>query len=131
MATTTIKNVKYTNIPNKKQGIVIGDRLTQANVKISDTSSGYIQSDRFYNLVNGIDIDWNGIEIDNNTIINDTSDLINLILSLKNEIKNLKVRINKLENSESSDDEETGDDDEVQSLNTIYNGSGETQLYNP
>ena len=124
----TLKNVKYTNIPNKRLGTRLGTRITQANFDEENTIE-FIKSSNFYKLVNSIDIDWNGIEIDNNTIINDTSDLINIILSLKKEIKNLKERINKLDHKDLySDDEETSDDE--QSLNATYDGNGETQLYN-
>lgn len=122
-----LKNVKYTNIPNKRLGTRLGTEITQANFDEENTVE-FIKSQNFYKLVNSVDIDWNGIEINENTILNDTSDLINLIISLKNEIKSLKDRINKIDHK----DDDTSDDesDDKQSLNATYNGGGETQLYN-
>lgn len=76
MSELTINDVKYTNIPNKKAGVKIGNRLTQSNIKLQSSTNDYILSEDFYNLVNAIDIDWNGIEIEDNKIINTTSDLI-------------------------------------------------------
>lgn len=130
--TTTLKNIKYTNIHNKKLGTQLGSRITQATFNEINTIE-FLNSPNFYKIVDAIDIDWNGIEIDNNTIINDTSDLINFILSLKAEINMLKEKVNRLENDGSDDisDDETGDDDnEFQSLNATYDSNGETQLYN-
>lgn len=79
MSQLVIKDVNFTNIPNKKFGIKLSNTITQSNInqKVVD----YLQSEDFYKLVNAVDIDWNGIEIDENTVLNDTSDLINWIAS--------------------------------------------------
>jgi hypothetical protein len=79
MSEITIKNIKYTNVPNKKVGAKVANKLTQSNIGMSQTVAAYLASENFYTLINAIDIDWNGIEIDANTHINDTSDLITWI----------------------------------------------------
>ena len=79
-----LKNVSFSNVPNKKQGTKIGTMLTQSNIKISDEVSEYLQSEDFYKLICALDIDWAGIEIDENITINDTADLINWIKSIAN-----------------------------------------------
>jgi len=79
MSEITIKNIKFTNVPNKKVGAKVANKITQSNIGMSQTVAAYLESDSFYKLINAIDIDWNGIEIDENTIINDTSDLIKWI----------------------------------------------------
>ena len=79
MSEITIKNIKYTNVPNKKVGAKVANKLTQSNIGMSQTVAAYLASESFYKLINAIDIDWNGIEIDANTHINDTSDLITWI----------------------------------------------------
>lgn len=86
MAQVTIKDVKYTNVPNKKVGAKVANRITQSNIGMSQSVADYLASDSFYKLVGAIDIDWNGIEIDENIVLNDTSDLINWISSLVSEI---------------------------------------------
>ena len=77
-----LKNVSFSNVPNKKQGTKIGTMLTQSNIEISREVEEYIQSYDFYKLISALDIDWGGIEIDSNVTINDTADLINWIKSL-------------------------------------------------
>lgn len=72
-----IDNVKYKNVPNKKQGVAFGNRLTQSNIGMSQSVVDYINSNKFYTLVDAIDIDWNGVEIDENITLNTTSDLVN------------------------------------------------------
>ena len=79
MAEITINGVTYTNIPNKRMGVKLGNRVTQSNV--SGNLTEYLASEAFYKILLAIDIDWGGIRIDQNTIINDTSDLINYIKS--------------------------------------------------
>lgn len=79
MSEITIKNIKYTSVPNKKVGAKVANKLTQSNIGMSQTVAAYLASENFYTLINAIDIDWNGIEIDANTHINDTSDLITWI----------------------------------------------------
>ena len=79
-----LKNVSFSNVPNKKQGTKIGTMLTQSNIGISDEVNEYLQSEDFYKLICALDIDWAGIEIDENIIINDTADLINWIKSISN-----------------------------------------------
>ena len=80
MSQIIIDNVKFTNVPNKKLGTGLSTAITQTNIGANQTISDYIASDKFYKLVNAIDINWNGIKIDGVTI-NDTADLINWINS--------------------------------------------------
>ena len=110
-----IKNVDFTNIPNKL-GTGISTKIVQSN--IGDLSrEEYINSQNFYKLFSAIDIDWNGIVIDENITINDTADLINVILSMKQEIDNLKDKITDLEGT----------------MEAVYDtdDNGNMQLYNP
>ena len=79
MAQITLKDIIFSNVPNKKLGTKMGNRLTQTNA--TSNAQTYIESQDFYKLINAVDIDWNGIQIDENIIINDTADLINWIAS--------------------------------------------------
>lgn len=84
----TLNNIKFTNVPNKKLGTQLGNRLTQSNIGVSQTTADYIVSSGFYYLANAIDIDWNGIEINNDTTINSTADLITWIKSIASSVGN-------------------------------------------
>lgn len=79
MAEMTINDVKYTNVPNKKAGTKLSSRITQSNIKLSQSVEDYMKSSYFYALVNALDIDWNGIDVGQASYINTTSDLINWI----------------------------------------------------
>lgn len=88
MSEITIGGITFKNVPNKKAGVKIANKLTQSNITVSETVAEYIASERFYNLVNAIDIDWNGFEVENpsisgevptNRTINTTSELIQWI----------------------------------------------------
>lgn len=85
-----IKNVRFSNVPNKKLGTKISEILTQSNIGLNQDVSEYLQSQMFYKLVNAIDIDWNGIEVTDGLIINDTADLINWILTLPTSAEGVK-----------------------------------------
>lgn len=78
----TKNNVTYSNVPNKKLGVKLANKITQSNIGVSQTVADYLSSEDFYSLVNAIDIDWNGIIIDENTTLNTTEDLITWINSL-------------------------------------------------
>lgn len=100
-----IKGVQFNNIPNKKLGTQITTRITQSNVG-NMSNDEYLNSENYYKLFNGIDIDWNGIQIDENTEINDTADFIILIQSLLSRISELEEKVNKADleiNYESED----------------------------
>ena len=88
MAEVIVNSVKFTNVPNKKAGTKITNKLTQSNIGLSQSTVDYIESEAFYNLVNAIDIDWNGIEINENLHINSTSDLIQWIASISSTNEN-------------------------------------------
>jgi len=79
MADIIIKGITYTNISNKRLGTKLGTKITQTGVTLPNAQ--YLVSDKFYKLVQAIDIDWGGIRIDENTLITDTSDLINYIMT--------------------------------------------------
>ena len=81
MAEITINGVKFTNLPNKRTGVKLGNKISQTN--FSGTLEEYLASEEFYKLLSAIDIDWNGIEVAENVVINDTADLINWIKSLE------------------------------------------------
>lgn len=88
-----IKGVQFNNIPNKKLGTQITTRITQSNVG-NMSNEEYLNSENYYKLFNGIDIDWNGIQIDENTEINDTADFIILLKSLLTRISQLESKVN-------------------------------------
>ena len=88
-----IKGVQFNNIPNKKLGTQITTRITQSNVG-NMSNDEYLNSENYYKLFNGIDIDWNGIQIDENTEINDTADFIILLKSLLTRISQLELKVN-------------------------------------
>ena len=88
-----IKGVQFNNIPNKKLGTQITTRITQSNVG-NMSNEEYLNSENYYKLFNGIDIDWNGIQIDENTEINDTADFIILLKSLLTRISQLELKVN-------------------------------------
>lgn len=79
MSEVIIDKVKFKNVPDKRYGTKVNDILTQSNIGISADVAAYIQSQDFYTLVNGIDIDWNGIEVEDGLVLNTTADLINWI----------------------------------------------------
>ena len=81
MAEITINGVKFTNIPNKRTGVKIGNKLSQSN--FTGNLEEYLASEDFHKLLCAIDIDWNGIEVAENVVINDTDELINWIKSLE------------------------------------------------
>lgn len=78
----TIDGVKFTNVPDKRYGTKINDILTQSNVQMSQSVADYLNSNAFYALVNGVDIDWNGVEVAEGTVLNTTADLIKWIKGL-------------------------------------------------
>ena len=80
MAEITINGVKFTNVPNKRTGVKLGNKISQTN--FTGDLEEYLASEDFYKLISAIDIDWNGIEIGENVVINDTADLINWILTV-------------------------------------------------
>ena len=79
MAEITINGVKFTNVPNKRTGVKLGNKISQTN--FTGDLEEYLASEDFYKLISAIDIDWNGIEIGENVVINDTADLINWIIT--------------------------------------------------
>jgi len=79
MSEVIIDNIKFKNVPDKHYGTKVNDILTQSNIGISADVAEYIQSQDFYALVNGLDIDWNGIEVEDGLVLNTTADLINWI----------------------------------------------------
>jgi len=80
MPEITINGVKFTNVPNKRTGVKLGNKISQTN--FTGDLEEYLASEDFYKLISAIDIDWNGIEIGENVIINDTADLINWIFTI-------------------------------------------------
>ena len=80
MAEITINGVKFTNVPNKRTGVKLGNKISQTN--FTGDLEEYLASEDFYKLISAIDIDWNGIEIGENVVINDTADLINWIFTV-------------------------------------------------
>ena len=81
MPSITLKNVQFTNVKDKRQGLKMSNILTQSNVG-SQSVANYINSENFYKLVSALDIAWGDISVGNGVIISDTADLINWISSL-------------------------------------------------
>ena len=81
MPEITINGVKFTNLPNKRTGAKLGNKITQTN--FTGNIQEYLQSENFYKLLCSIDIDWGGIEVEENVVINDTAELINWIKSIE------------------------------------------------
>ena len=84
MAEITINGVKFTNIPDKRTGVKLGNKISQTN--FTGDLEEYLASENFYKLISAIDIDWNGIEIGENIVINDTTDLINWIFTVAGQV---------------------------------------------
>ena len=81
MPSITLKNVQFTNVKDKRQGLKMSNILTQSNVG-SQSVANYVNSENFYKLVSALDIAWGDISVGNGVIISDTADLINWISSL-------------------------------------------------
>ena len=54
MAEITINGVKFTNLPNKRTGVKLNNKISQSN--FSGNLEEYLASEDFYKLISSIDI---------------------------------------------------------------------------